>query len=170
MKIKIIAAVAVNNAIGGEDNKIPWDFHPEDMKIFTEKTKSEGGTVVMGRKTFLSLPEKFRPLPNRTNVVLTRSVNWNYDGVQVYNDKVSLLEHLNTRGIASLWVCGGAEVYNQFFELADELHISHFDTKPDLAVAFFPSINYDIWEEIESKAYLEYANSPGFTHKVYKRK
>lgn len=169
MKIKIIAALGNNNGIGKEDGRIPWSFHPEDMKIFSSKTKSEGGTVVMGRKTFLSLPEKFRPLPNRTNIVLTRNIDWEYEGTEIFNDKESLLTALHNREIETLWVCGGAEVYKQFIDLACELHLSHFDITPERAVAFFPDIDHTLWKEVESKTYVEHADSPQFTHKVYKK-
>lgn len=169
MKIKLIAALAANNAIGGEDGKIPWSFHPEDMKLFSSKTKSEGGTVVMGRKTFLSLPEKFRPLPDRKNIVLTRNLDWKYEGVEVFNNKESLLESLRSKGIETLWVCGGGEIYAQFIDSADELHLSHFNITPESAVAFFPNIDHTLWKEIESRSYVGHAGSPEFTHTVYKK-
>ena len=121
MKIKIIVAVANNNAIGEVGDKIPWEFHPDDMKIFSNKTKSEGATVVMGRKTFLSLPKTFRPLPSRTNLVLTRNINWSYEGIEVFYSKDVLLEVLKQREVECLWVCGGAEVYKEFIDLAEEL-------------------------------------------------
>ncbi len=170
MKLKIIAAIANNNVIGTKEGVIPWDFHPDDMKIFSNKTKSEGGVVVMGRKTFLSLPEKFRPLPNRKNIVLTRNTDWRYTDVEVFNDKESLFSYLRNEKIETLWVCGGADIYVQFLDLAYELHISHFDSNPGRGVAFFPCINYDIWEEVESKMHLSYAKSPSFIHKVYKKR
>jgi dihydrofolate reductase len=140
------------------------------MKIFSNKTKSEGGTVIMGRKTFLSLPEKFRPLSQRTNIILTRNVNWNYEGVEIFNDKESLLTATQNREVESLWICGGAEVYRQFIDLAEELHISEFEVEPKLATAFFPVIDNNTWKEVESETYLEYGDSPQFTHKIYKRK
>lgn len=169
MKIKLIAAVALNNAIGGEDGKIPWDFHPEDMNLFSGKTKSEGGVVVMGRKTFLSLPEKFRPLPDRINIVLTRNEDWQYEGVEVYPSKEALLQGLQNRGIESVWVCGGGEIYRQCIDIADELHLSCFKVTPESAVAFFPNVDHTIWKETESKTYTGHAGSPEFTHIVYKK-
>lgn len=169
MKIKLIAAVALNNAIGGEDGKIPWDFHPEDMKLFSGKTKSEGGVVVMGRKTFLSLPEKFRPLPDRINCILTRNEDWRYEGVEVYTSKEALLQGLQNRGIESVWVCGGGEIYQQFIDIADELHLSRFKVTSESAVAFFPKFDHTLWKEVESKTYTGHAGSPEFTHTVYKK-
>lgn len=170
MNIKVIAAVAHNNGIGGEGGEIPWAFHPQDMRLFSVKTKSEGGVVVMGRKTFLSLPELFRPLPDRRNIVLTRNKDWKQEGVEVFNDKESMLLALSVEGVQNIWVCGGAEVYKQFIDFAEELHISLFDTCPESAIAFFPNIDHDIWEEQERNDYSGHNDSPRFTHYVYKRK
>ena len=194
MQIKIIVAIANNNVIGDKNNRIPWEFHPQDMKIFATKTKSEGATVVMGRKTFESLPSKYKPLPNRRNIVLTNDQNWKYDGVEAFNNIDELLESLkdninvksdiiSPREIKSLWVCGGAKVYEQFMDMADELHISHFDVNPETSIdlsleptdlnhavyVMFPKIDYNIWEEIKSDKYDINNNSPSFAHKVYKR-
>ena len=173
MQIKIISAIASNNVIGDENNHIPWSFHSEDMKIFAIKTKSEGATVIMGRKTFESLPSKYKPLPNRRNIVLTHDKNWSYEGVEAFNSINEILENLrdNTK---SVWICGGAKVYKQFMDMADELHISHFDVNPEcvgnIACAMFPKIDYNIWEEIKSDKYDIVNNSPSFLHKVYQRR
>lgn len=170
MKIKIIAAVGQNNAIGGEGGKIPWSFHPEDMKIFSGKTKSEGATVLMGRKTFLTLPEKFRPLPQRKNVILTRDETWHPVGTEVFTSKEAALEALSQENVETFWVCGGADIYRQFIDEAEELHISHFDVRPEKAVAFFPVIDHTLWKEVESKACPGQGEAPSFIHRVYTRK
>jgi len=170
MKIKIIAAIGKNNEIGTKDNQIPWKFHPEDMTIFSSKTKSESGTILLGSKTFFSLPEKFRPLPNRRNLILSDDVNLKLDGVEVFHDRETLLKTLIQENIETLWIGGGGQIYKLFFEIADELHISHFNTSSDQSSVFFPEIKSGDWEEISQEKHLPLNGSPSFVHKVYHRK
>lgn len=111
----------------GKDNGLPWRI-PEDMKRFAALTT--GNTVVMGRKTYQSFPPKFRPLPNRLNVVLTRSprpVEWP-DCVRVASDMSEFFNSVkagleNLQG-EILWVLGGAEIYRQSMPFWDELFLT----------------------------------------------
>lgn len=168
MIIKLIAAIGLNNAIGTADNTIPWRFHSEDMKIFSKKTKSEGGVVLMGRKTYESLPEKYKPLKDRENVVITKDGDWGVEGVGVYSSPEEAMSAF--QGTETIWIIGGGSMYSYFFEMADELHISHFDISPQNATVFFPDISKDIWQAKESSEYPATQNSPSFTHTVYIRK
>ena len=107
----------------GLDGGLPWHL-PEDLALFRELTM--GGTVVMGRRTWESLPERFRPLPGRTNVVLTSDPDWSADGARTAASVEQVLaEH------GSCWVIGGGEVYAAFLPHADRLVVTDVDTLVD---------------------------------------
>ncbi len=114
--IGLIWAQAANGVIGAA-NAIPWHI-PEDMAHFRAVTA--GATVVMGRRTWDSLPARFRPLPGRRNVVLTRSITWAVDGATVVH---SLDEALT----GDVWVIGGADVYAAALPRADVLEVTELD-------------------------------------------
>ncbi|MGZ4648755.1 MAG: dihydrofolate reductase, partial [Blastococcus sp.] len=100
----------------GADGALPWRL-PEDLALFRELTM--GSTVVMGRRTWESLPERFRPLPGRTNVVLTSDRTWSADGARAAASVEQVLaEH------ESFWVIGGGEVYARFLPHADRLVVT----------------------------------------------
>jgi dihydrofolate reductase len=104
----------------GRDGVLPWHL-PEDLALFRELTM--GSTVVMGRRTWESLPERFRPLPGRTNVVLTTDPQWSADGARTAASVEQVLaEH------GSLWVIGGGAVYAAFLPHADRLVVTDVDT------------------------------------------
>ncbi len=106
--MKLIVAVDQDNAIGWEDGRLPWRS-PQDMKRFKELTT--GGTVVMGRKTWDSLPAKFRPLPNRKNVILSSS----FQAGRTLSGDGQTWNYINklTAAPAGSWIIGGAQVYNR---------------------------------------------------------
>jgi dihydrofolate reductase len=136
--ITLIAAVARNGVIGNK-NTIPWHL-PEDFKHFSATTK--GHVVVMGRKTWESLPARFRPLPDRYNIVVTRS-DEGFEGADVAN---SLNEAIDTailidgfEGDFEIFIIGGASIYEQAMDRADRLIISEVDMEPE-GDTFFPRI------------------------------
>lgn len=131
--ITIIAAKSKNNIIG-INNSIPWNLK-EDMKRFKQLTI--GKVVVMGRKTFDSIG---RPLPNRTNIVLTRDVNTKIDGVLVYNN---LYEFINL--FQEIIIIGGYDIYKHFIKIADRIELTLIDKEFD-GDTTFPEID-DSWEE-----------------------
>ena len=120
--ITLIWAQARDRVIGAEGG-LPWHL-PEDLALFRRLTT--GSTVVMGRRTWESLPERFRPLPGRTNVVLTTDPGWSAEGARpaVSVDQV-LDEH------PSSWVIGGGAVYAAFLPHADRLVVTDVDTVVD---------------------------------------
>ncbi len=121
MKISLVAAVARGGVIG-RDGVLPWRL-PEDMAHFREMTM--GHAVVMGRRTWDSLPDRFRPLPGRRNVVLTRNRAWHADGAVAAG---SLSAALDLVGDApQVFVVGGAEIYAAALPLADELLLTEID-------------------------------------------
>ena len=109
MKITAIFAMTSERLIG-KDGKLPWNI-PEDMKHFQDLTT--GKTVVMWKNTYFSLPKKFRPLPNRRNIVLTRS---DFSQGENYRDISLLLETLRAENIEEIFVIGGVQIYQAFFD------------------------------------------------------
>lgn len=121
--MKLIALLATDDYNGlGKDNKLAWHC-PEDLKIFKEKT--ENHIIIMGRKTLESLP-KGKPLPNRTNVVLTRKTPQNpIEGVVYVNSVEEALEYCKDAEVA--YVIGGAQIYEAFGKYCDEMHETNIE-------------------------------------------
>lgn len=117
--IGLIWAQARGGVIGA-DGGIPWHI-PEDMKFFRETTA--GATVLMGRRTWDSLPPRFRPLPGRTNIVVTRDPSWSADGAVVQHDL--------TVPAGDVWVMGGGEIYAAALPQADLLAVTEVDADID---------------------------------------
>jgi dihydrofolate reductase len=120
-RINLIYARAANGVIG-KDNAMPWHL-PEDLAHFRQLT--QGWPVVMGRKTWDSLPPRFRPLPGRRNVVLTRQADWAQAGAERAPD---LAQALALCGDAEeIWVMGGAQIYAQAEPLAQRIEVTEID-------------------------------------------
>lgn len=130
--VTLIAAVARNGVIGG-DNRLLWHL-PEDMKHFRAATT--GHAVLMGRRTWVSLPERFRPLPGRRNLVLTRQPGWLAAGAEVVHDFDEALQRL--ADAPRLFVIGGAQVYALALPRADELLLTEIDRDFDGDCVFPP--------------------------------
>ena len=148
MKKIIIAAVAENGIIG-KNGEIPWHI-PEDLEHFREKTT--GHTVVMGRKTFESLPDSFTPLPNRQNIVLTRSDFEPTESVKIAN---SLDEAWEKAENEKIFIAGGAGVYRQTMDIADKMVLTeiHEEYKGD---SYFPKFSEEDWREIEREKHRDF--------------
>lgn len=134
MTINIIAAVAKNRAIGKDNRLIYW--LPNDLKRFKQLTT--GNTIIMGRKTFESLPKG--ALPNRRNIVLSRSTK-ELPGCDCYPSLKEALAHCQDD--EQLFIIGGASIYKQTMPIADRLYLTEIDDIPEKADAFFPP--YDEW-------------------------
>lgn len=119
-RIGLIWAQAVNGVIG-DAGTIPWRL-PEDLARFKELTLS--GAVVMGRRTWDSLPERFRPLAGRHNIVITRQPDWSAAGATVAH---SLADALVAAGPGPVWIIGGGEIYRQAMSLAGRLEVTEVD-------------------------------------------
>jgi dihydrofolate reductase len=138
----MIAAVARNLTIG-KDNDLPWKL-PDDMKFFMNTTK--GHYVVMGRKNYDSLHEKFKPLPNRTNIVVTRQKDFNAPGCRVthnVNDAIALARKGNE---TEAFIIGGAEIYTLALPDADRLYLTEIDADVT-GDTFFPQFSKHEWKE-----------------------
>lgn len=159
--ITLIAAVARNGVIG-KDNALPWHL-PEDLKHFKQLTT--GHTVIMGRKTWESLPERFRPLPGRLNIVVTRNAGYVAPGATV----VTSLEAAQKVGAGGtpLFVIGGAELYAHALPLAQRLELTEIDAQI-VGDAYFPRIDRGQWREIERRPGLSAAGL-GYAFVTYER-
>ncbi len=144
MTITLIAAISNNNVIG-VDGRIPWHL-PEDMKRFSKLTKKH--PVIMGRATYESIPEKYRPLPKRQNIVVTRQQDYRADGAYVVNsiDDALLLANQFPTDDGRIYVAGGQDLYQATIDLADILEITHVKREVD-GDRFFPSINPEMWKQ-----------------------
>lgn len=124
MTVALIWAHAHDRIIGA-GGVMPWHL-PEDMRHFRELT--DGDPVVMGRRTWQSLPERFRPLPGRDNVVVTRQADFAAPGARVVH---SLEDALAVHGERTVWVIGGAELYTQALPTADRVELTEIDLDVD---------------------------------------
>ncbi|MEJ5029238.1 dihydrofolate reductase [Comamonas sp. MYb69] len=164
-RIHLIFARARNGVIG-RDNQLPWHL-PEDMAFFKQKTA--GGTVVMGRKTWDSLPPRFRPLPGRDNVVVTRQSGWQpspvSERVHVAADLEQALSTAQALG-QPVWVIGGAQIYAQSLALADEVWVTEIDQDFD-GDAHAPVLG-DQWQEASRERHTS-SNGLPFAFVCYQR-
>jgi len=135
--INIISAVAKNNAIGFKNKLIYW--LPNDLKRFKQLTT--GNTIIMGRKTFDSLPKG--ALPNRRNVVVSRNKSLTLEGAEVYH---SLEEALSACENDNIFIIGGEQLYKASLPIADKLCLTEVDDIPSDADAFFPEVDKDVWK------------------------
>ncbi|MET8798306.1 dihydrofolate reductase [Nocardia sp. NPDC004568] len=140
----------------GVDNTIPWRV-PEDMARFKETTA--GHPVVMGRRTWDSLPARFRPLPGRRNIVVTRQHGWSADGAEA---AASVEAALALAAPATTWVIGGGEIYRLALPYADELLITEVDTEVD-GDAHAPSLGPE-WSSADPVTWLE--SSGGLRYRI----
>jgi len=141
VRVALVAAVA-RGAVIGRDGTIPWRL-PEDVAFFKELTT--GHVVVMGRRTWESIPERFRPLPGRRNVVVTRNPEWAAEGAEragSVEDALALAE-----GAERVFVIGGAEVYAAALPQADDLVLTEIDLEVD-GDTVFPEWDRGEFEEV----------------------
>lgn len=142
-RITLIAALDNNRAIGF-DNRMPWHL-PDDLKRF--KALTTGKSVLMGRKTAESLG---RALPNRQNLVLSRSTDAAFAGMQIVNSWSAALAACESDEVM---VIGGGEIYSLALPHAHQMHLTHVDTALAHADAYFPAFDASIWREVNSEAH-----------------
>lgn len=168
MKVSIIAAVAEFYAIG-KDNDLIWRL-PRDMKYFTQKTT--GHHVIMGRKNWDSIPDKYRPLPNRTNIVVTRKDDFKDEGCIVVNSIEAGIDIARKAGDNEAFIIGGGQIYKLTLDgnLANTMYISWVHEKFE-ADTFFPTINFGDWNNIKEDHWEADEKNPyAFTITTYVRK
>lgn len=160
MPLHLIYARAANGVIG-QNNALPWHL-PEDMARFKQLT--QGCPVVMGRKTWDSLPPRFRPLPGRTNIVVTRQPNWQAEGAV---RAASLPEALRQAPAgATVWVIGGAQIYAEALPLADSIYVTEIE-RDFVGDAYAPTLGSE-WRESERSRHIS-TNGLPFSFVTYVR-
>lgn len=150
----IVAAVGRNGVIGSEGG-LPWHI-PEDLAHFKQLTM--GHALVMGRATFESIG---RPLPGRTNIVLTRRPGWTHEGVHAAGSLEDGLAIADSLGL-DVFIAGGAEVYRQALGLAHRMELTEVDAEPE-GDTWFPTVDWSQWIETSRESH------PGFTFVTYER-
>jgi dihydrofolate reductase len=159
--ISIIVAVSKDLGIG-KNNELLWHL-PEDMKRFKKLTM--GNTVIMGKRTWESLPK--RPLPGRKNVVITDIPHERFDeAVTAYSMEDAVTKCKNDREV---FIIGGGSIYRQFMAFADRLYITHVHKKT-AADVFFPKIDPKIWKVVEKEEFKPENDGIPYTYVIYERK
>jgi dihydrofolate reductase len=149
MIISLIAALSKNRVIG-KNNDLPWHL-PDDMKYFMQTTK--GHYVIMGRKNYDSIPSKFKPLADRTNIVVTRQKNFTAPGCLVVHSLEEALELAKANHEKETFIIGGSEIYNQGLPMANRLYLTEIDAHIE-GDTFFPEFDKSIWKEVSRKQHL----------------
>lgn len=144
--ITLISAIGKNNEIG-KDNQLLWHL-PNDLKRFKKLTTDH--PIIMGRKTYESIG---RPLPNRTNIVVSRKDNWFEEGILIVPSLKEAIKHAKKIN-ENIYIIGGANIYEQTIDLADRLEITQVDFSAD-ADAFFPKIDEKIWQKTDEEPHTK---------------
>lgn len=163
MKVSVIVAVAHDNVMG-RDNDIPW-YLPADLKYFKANTLNRH--IIMGRKTFQSIG---RPLPKRTNIVVTRQAFFIATGCVVAHSVEEALEIAYDNGEEEVFIIGGAEIYKQTMPYWDRLFLTEVDLKVEGGDTFFPEIDEKEWRLLINDPHKAAGkNEYDYTFKVFER-
>jgi dihydrofolate reductase len=139
MFISFVVAVSENNVIG-KNNELPWHL-PLDLKFFKENTL--GKPIIMGRNTFESIGS--RPLPNRENIILSRSLAEAPDGTLLFDTLNKALVYLNDQGVSEACIIGGGAVFAESIHLAEVIYLTRVHTEIEGGTAFFPVLDPKFW-------------------------
>ena len=161
MPLHLIYARATNGVIG-KDNALPWHL-PEDLAHFKQLT--QGCAVIMGRKTWDSLPPRFRPLPGRQNIVVTRQPDWRAAGAERASSLEAAMALCAPQ--ATAWVIGGAQLYAQALPLADQVEVTEIHQAFD-GDAHAPTLGPE-WQETAREAHTS-ATGLGFSFVRFERR
>ena len=149
MKLAVIVAQSENRVIG-RNNKLPWHL-PEDLKYF--KSVTMGKAIIMGRKTFESIG---RPLPGRTNIVVSRNPDYQAAGIEVVHDLASAISKAESlsliNGNEEALIIGGSQLYGQALALTDRLYLTQVHAEVD-GDAYFPAIDRQEWQQVGCEAF-----------------
>ncbi len=166
MVVSLIVAASENNVIG-KDNDLIWHL-PKDMKFFKDSTQNH--FVIMGRKNFESIPHKFRPLPNRTNVVVTRQTNYKAEGCIVLHTLEQALERAKEAGDSEPFIIGGGQIYRLALDsnLIDRVYLTRIHKHYE-GDTFFPTLGPE-WKLIKSDKHLaDDKHECDYTFEVYEK-
>ena len=166
IKLALIAAMARNRVIG-RDNAMPWHL-PEDLSYF--KATTLGKPIVMGRKTFDSLG---RPLPGRTNIVVSRQPDLRLEGAQVFASIDAALDAARQQAQADrvdeVMVIGGDNLYRQTLERADRIYLTRIESEPE-GDAWFPAFDEQAWAVVSERAVAAGDGYPAHVYQVLERR
>lgn len=168
MKVHLIVAAAEDGGIG-KDNDLLWHL-PDDMQYFKEKTS--GHTVIAGRRSFESIPPKYRPLPGRRNIVITRNREYDGGGAAVMHNLREALEDAESQGAEETYIIGGGQLYREALEkdVVDVLHLTRVHATFD-ADTYFPDIDDDKWVLALQRSHpKDERHDHAFTFETYFRK
>ena len=166
MTVSLIVAVSENKVIG-KDNDLAWHL-PDDMKFFKDTTK--GHYVIMGRKNYESIPHKFRPLPKRTNVIVTRQNNYKAEGCLVVNSIEEALKLAHEAEDNEPFVIGGGQIYKHAIEhnLVDRVYLTRVHTEID-GDTYFEDLD-DSWKLVHADLHPSDDKHPfAFTFQTFER-
>lgn len=166
MTVSLIVAVSENKVIG-KDNDLAWHL-PDDMKFFKDTTK--GHYVIMGRKNYESIPHKFRPLPKRTNVIVTRQNNYKAEGCLVVNSIEEALKLALEAEDNEPFVIGGGQIYKHAIEhnLVDRVYLTRVHTEID-GDTYFEDLD-DSWKLVHADLHPSDEKHPfAFTFQTFER-
>ena len=166
MILSFIAALSRNRVIG-KNNDLPWSL-PDDMKYFMQTTK--GHYVIMGRKNYDSIPDKFRPLPNRTNIVVTHQKEFQAPGCVVVHSLEDGIDRARKANEQEAFIIGGAEIFRQGFALSQRLYLTEINGEVDGDI-YFPEWNPSDWKEVSRRHHpTDERHAFAFDFVVYERK
>jgi dihydrofolate reductase len=166
MIVSLIAARSRNGVIG-KNNGLPWHL-PDDMKYFMQTTKEH--YVIMGRKNYESIPEKFRPLPNRTNVVVSRQKDFSAPHCILVHSIEQGIDLARKAGEEEVFIIGGAEIYKMGMPLTQRAYLTEIlaDINGD---TFFPEFNIAEWKEVSRRHHsVDERHAQAFDFVLYERK
>ena len=168
MKMAMIVAMDEDGFIG-KGNRLPWRL-ASDMARFKRLTVGGGvNSVIMGRKTWNSLPASFRPLPERANIVMSRDSGWQAGGAMVAPHVERAIEISFSEGSEECWVVGGAQVYEMFLEKVSEIHVTTVHTIQSGDIRF-PKWDRGGWSEmVVDNCESDDENECGSTYSVWTR-
>ena len=166
MKMAMIVAMDEEGCIGHQGD-LPWRLK-SDMQRFKSLTEADGfNAVIMGRKTWDSLPDSFRPLPERINIVMSRDINWSHDEAEVALYHGRAIEIAYAEGCDECWVIGGAQIYEMFIDRVEEIHVTTVHTSGSGDVKF-PDWNRNEWAEtVVEKLDADSENAHATTYSIW---
>ena len=163
MKISAIVAVAKNNVIG-KDNDIPW-YLPADLKYFKKTTLNHH--IIMGRNCYESIG---KPLPKRTNVILTRNPFYLVSNCYITHSIDQALQVAEDNGEDEAFIIGGAQIYELAMDRCERLYLTEVDLEVEGDI-FFPKLNMDEWKLISEEPHqADEKNAYDYVFKIFERK
>ena len=144
MKISLILARSKNGVIG-KNNQLPWNTLPADMQFFAQTTM--GHCILTGRKTYQSIPLPYRPLKNRTNIILTRNLQFKEKGCVIVHHLAESIQFAKAQGEEELMIIGGAEIFQMALtqNIVDQIYVTQLDENLEGDV-FFQMPDAKLWE------------------------